>query len=146
MSTDIINVEATDYVAPYEPLTQAEDTFALAVVEYGGHIGSAYKAVFGDDSPYPVSRGKELLSKPQVALRIKEITDKIDDSTLITKGSHLYELADIRELAKATGQLKVALSAERNRGEVAGLYDQVNTRNMQNNVQINLVSKFDNNI
>ena len=105
---------------------------------------------FGVDSPFPLARGKELLNKPQIALRIKEITDKIQDASLISLGAHLYELADIRDLAKTSGQLKVALSAERTRGEVVGLYDNFESGGKNNaaptNIQINLVSKFDANI
>lgn len=131
----------------YPPLTQAEDTFALAIIECGGNIQSAYKMTYGEDSPFPIARGKELLTKPQIALRIKEITDKIQDASLISMGAHLYELADIRDLAKNTGQLKVALSAERARGEVVGLYDNFERGGKANtSVQINLVSKFDVNI
>lgn len=134
----------------YPALTQAEDTFALAVIECGGNINSAYKMTFGADSPFPLARGKELLSKPQIALRIKEITDKIQDASLISMGAHLYELADIRDLAKTSGQLKVALSAERARGEVVGLYNDFAAGGKNNNgpanIQINLVSKFDVNI
>lgn len=138
-------IEASDDVVDYPALTQAEDTFALAVVECGGHIASAYKMTFGEDSPFPVARGKELLTKPQVALRIKEITDKIQDASLISMGAHLYELADIRDLAKHSGQLKVALSAERARGEVSGLYNDFQRRrdSGNTNVQINLVSRYD---
>jgi len=139
-------VEAVNEVAfEYPPLTQAEDTFALAIIECGGNIASAYKMTYGEDSPFPIARGKELLSKPQIALRIKEITDKISEASLISMGAHLYELADIRDLAKNTGQLKVALSAERTRGEVVGLYDnfQHKNNNGNTNVQINLVSRYD---
>ena len=134
----------------YPILTQAEDTFALAVIECGGNVASAYTMTFGADSPFPVARGKELLSKPQIALRIKEITDKIQDASLISMGAHLYELADIRDLAKVSGQLKVALGAERARGEVVGLYDNFASGGKNNagpaNIQINMVSKFDVNI
>ncbi|MFZ2287581.1 MAG: hypothetical protein WAV93_11400 [Bacteroidales bacterium] len=141
-------VEDVSVVAEaYPPLTQAEDTFALAIIECGGNIAAAYKMTYGEDSPFPIARGKELLSKPQIALRIREITDKIQDASLISMGAHLYELADIRDLAKNSGQLKVALSAERARGEVVGLYDNFERGGKANtNVQINLVSKFDINI
>jgi len=150
MTLTIIPAATEGEVFEYPPLTQAEDTFALAVIECGGNINSAYKMTFGADSPFPVARGKELLSKPQIALRIKEITDKIQDASLISMGAHLYELADIRDLAKTSGQLKVALSAERTRGEVVGLYDNFESGGKNNaaptNIQINLVSKFDANI
>ena len=147
--TPLINiVEDVSVVAEaYPPLTQAEDTFSLAIIECGGNIASAYKMTYGEDSPFPIARGKELLSKPQIALRIREITDKIQDASLISMGAHLYELADIRDLAKNSGQLKVALSAERTRGEVVGLYDNFERGGKAStNVQINLVSKFDINI
>lgn len=143
MSSTGIEIIEEDGVITYPALTQAEDTFALAVIECGGNIKAAYSLTFGDDSPYPVSRGKELLGKPGIALRIKEITDKIQDATLISKGAHLYELADIRDIAKASGQLKTALAAERSRGEVAGFYNLVAGGNQQNNIQINFVNKFD---
>jgi len=138
-------VEVGDEAFKYPPLTQAEDTFALAVIECGGNISTAYKMTFGEDSPFPIARGKELLTKPQIALRIKEITDSIQDASLISMGAHLYELADIRDLAKGSGQLKVALSAERARGEAVGLYNDFQHKNNtgNTNVQINLVSKFD---
>lgn len=143
--SELVAVEDGGEVFAYAPLSQAEDTFALAVIECGGHIGSAYRMTFGADSPFPIARGKELLAKPQIALRIKEITDKIQDASLISMGAHLYELADIRDLAKNSGQLKVALSAERARGEVVGLYDNFQHKNSSGNinVQVNLVSKFD---
>jgi hypothetical protein len=153
--SEIIDVKANqigetvdEVIFEYPPLTQAEDTFALAIIECGGNISAAYKMTYGEDSPFPIARGKELLSKPQIALRIKEITDKISEASLISMGAHLYELADIRDLAKNTGQLKVALSAERARGEVVGLYDNFQHKNNSGNtnVQINLVSKFDVNI
>jgi len=145
MSTDIVDIEEL-HTVEYPELTVTEDTFCLAIIECGGNIQAAYKMTFGEDSPYPLSRGKELLGKPQVALRIKEITDKIQDASLISKGAHLYELADIRDIAKMSGQLKVALNAEVKRGEVVGFYDNIVRSTQQNNIQINFVSKFDQDI
>lgn len=145
MITDVepISVTPPEEFHEYPPLTQAEDTFALAVIECGGNINAAYKMTFGDESPFPLARGKELLTKPQIALRIKEITDKIQDASLISLGAHLYELADIRDLAKTSGQLKVALSAERSRGEVVGLYAHAVPKGGNTAIQINFASRFD---
>ena len=148
MSTDLETIEENGNVCEYPPLTQAEDTFALSIIECGGNIQAAYKMTVGADSPFPLARGKELLGKPQIALRIREITESIKDASLISMGAHLYELADIRDLAKQSGQLKVALSAERSRGEVTGLYAKAENSNKASPVaiQINMVSKFDTNI
>lgn len=111
------------------PLTSEEDAFCLAVVEYGGNLPAAYRAVFvNEDEEKPKSRtaylmaAHELVSRPEVALRIKELNTVVNDHALVSLGSHLMELADIRDLAKHTGQLKVALGAETKRGEAAGFY------------------------
>jgi len=131
----------------YPPCTEEEETFALAVIECGGNVSAAARMAFGADLRYPLSFGKELLSRPQVALKIKDITDKIQDASLISVGAHLHELADIRDLAKNTGQLKTALAAERARGEAVGIYQrhEKGNRGGGNNTQvvIQMASKHD---
>ena len=132
----------------YPPCTEEENTFALAVIECGGNIKAAYQMVYGVNAPMALSRGKELLARPQVALKIRDITDAIADSALISVGAHLHELAEIRDLAKASGQLKTALVAERTRGEAVGIYQKhdaaKNIKNQGNtNIQINVASKYD---
>lgn len=131
----------------YPPCTQDEETFALAVIESNGNIAAAYRMAFGGDIHQPLARGKMMLSRPQVALKIKEITDAIQDASLISVGAHLSELADIRDLAKGTGQLKTALAAERARGEAVGIYQKYDAVNKNNSgttqIMINLASKYD---
>ena len=131
------------------PLTVDEDSFALAVIECGGNIASAYKMVFGEESKTPTARGRALLAKPQVVARIQELSETIKESALVSLGTHLQELSIIRDMAKVQGQLKIALQAERSRGEVVGLYNKFEHGDRGNgpvNVQINLVSKYDVNI
>lgn len=133
------------------PLTSDQDSFALAVIEYGGNVGAAYREVYGEKAKSPAARGQELLALPQVRRRIAELTETIKDASLVSMSMHLQELAQIRDIAKMQGQLKVALQAERTRGEVTGLYDRFEhgSRGQNNgptNIQINLVSKHDINI
>jgi hypothetical protein len=135
----------------YPPLTQDEETFALAVVESSGNIAAAYRMTYGQEVQFPLSRGKQLLCKPAIALKIREITEVIQDASLISVGAHLHELAEIRDLAKATGQLKTALAAERNRGEAVGIYQKHDAKNKSGSTQavqvnINMASKHDVNI
>lgn len=106
----------------YPPLTAQQDMFCLAVIEYGGNIRKAYEEAFGVGASTPLARGRALLALPQVALRIRELTESVKEAALVSLGSHLTELADIRDLAKETGQLKTALDAETARGKVAGFY------------------------
>lgn len=130
-------------VFAYPPLTQEEDDFCLGVIEFGGNIGKAYRAAFGDDSTFPIAKGKKLLALPQVALKVKAITDALDEGALISVSAHLDELARIRDLSMATGELKVAYQAERSRGEAVGIYQKHEAKNKGggggNQVQINVV-------
>ena len=142
-------VAALEKVADvFPPCTQDEATFALALIETSGNVAAAYRLAFGADSQFALARGNELLCRPQVALKIRDITDKIQDASLISVGAHLNELAEIRDLAKATGQLKTALAAERNRGEAVGIYQKHDAQNKgkgggNTQIMINLASKYD---
>jgi prefoldin subunit 5 len=89
-----------------------------------------------------------MLCRPQVALKIKTLTDAIQDASLISLGAHLNELASIRDLAKFTNQLKTALAAERARGEAVGIYQKHDAQNKGKlsgavNIQINMASPHD---
>ncbi|TXH51128.1 MAG: hypothetical protein E6Q97_19035 [Desulfurellales bacterium] len=128
------------------PLSVDEDSFALAMIEYGGNVAAAYRSVFGEDVRSPTGRGQALLALPQVQHRIQELSTAVKESAMVSMGMHLQELAQIRDMAKLQGQLKVALQAERTRGEVTGLYDKFEHGAKDKgptNIQINLVSKYD---
>lgn len=123
-SIEITRVESTagEIVdVPSKPLSLDEDNFALAIIEYGGNLRKAYTAVFGD-AYNPMARARELMGRSDIALRIRDITESVHESALISLGSHLVELAGIRDLAKDQGNLKVALDSEVQRGKVAGFY------------------------
>lgn len=102
-------------------LTTDEDNFALAVIEYGGNLRAAYVSVYGEHS-HATGKAKALIARPEVSARIRELNGAVLDSHLISMESHLIELANIRDMAKTIGSLKVALSAEEARGKVAGFY------------------------
>lgn len=114
-------VPAINDPEPYKPLSRDEDNFCLAVIEYGGNLAQAYRSVFGRTTAM-TARAQALLARPEIRFRIQDLTESVHQGALISLGSHLVELASIRDLAKTQAQLKVALSAERARGEVAGFY------------------------
>lgn len=103
-------------------LTPEEDLFCLTVIEYNGNLKAAYAAVFGEMVTHPLARAKMLMMKPQIQARIQDLNQTVRDHALVSMESHLLELAEIRDLAKIQGALKVAFSAEEARGKVAGLY------------------------
>lgn len=146
---DISSEKNTSEEPALPALTIDEDSFALAVTECGGNVADAYRMVFGADTKMAFARGQSLLAQPNVAYRVRELQAVMKEQTLISIGTHLQELAVIRDLAKNQGQLKVALSAERTRGEVSGLYNHFEHGKQDKgptNIQINFVSKYDNNI
>lgn len=103
-------------------LTPEEDLFCLTVIEYNGNLKAAYAAVFGDQVTHPLARAKLLLAKPEIQARIADLNEVTREHSLVSLESHLLELAEIRDLAKIQGALKVAFSAEEARGKAAGLY------------------------
>lgn len=109
-----------------EPLTFEEDMFALAFVECGGNVRRAWVLAHPGEEEHAVASmhlARPMLQKSNVALRIKGLQAIDDEHMFITKGSHLIELAKIRDVAMDRGETKVALNAEIARGEAAGLYE-----------------------
>lgn len=111
---------------PLVSLTDEEDTFCLAVIECGGNLAAAYRQAFKiseeSESRGDALRARNLISRPEVAKRIRQLQEAVDEHTMISLGSHLGKLAEIRDLAMAKDQMKVAIQAERSRGEAAGFY------------------------
>jgi len=112
-------VDETTLVVALQP---TQELFALSVVEFGGNLSKAYKCVFGEDVEGATAKGAMLMKDPAVLARVNQLTAAINEQALISVGSHLNELAVIRDLAKAQGAYKVAMEAEVNRGKVAGFY------------------------
>lgn len=117
-------------------LKRDEDDFCLAMLEYGGNLAAAYNAVYaigevtdpdtGEIRPAVIrnagSRARALLGRPEVAARIRQLQEVVQQDAYISLGSHLDQLAQLRDLSVKTGDMKSALSAEKARGEVAGYY------------------------
>lgn len=105
------------------PLTAEEDTFCLAVIEYGGNLGAAYRSAFGKKAhSQPAAKGRELINRPDIALRIKALADATQEHAMISLGSHFMQLARLRDIAVKTGDVRTGLAAEVKRGELAGFY------------------------
>lgn len=104
------------------PLTAADDNFCLAIVEYGGNLGAAYRAAFGDHVSNPAARARDLLCRPEIAKRINQLSRSVEESALISLGSHLESLARLRDKSEQLGMMNAAITAEVKRGEAAGYY------------------------
>lgn len=104
-------------------LTPEEDTFCLALIEYAGNLPAAYRAAFGEDAGRPLANAQLMLARPEVAKRVAYLSSMVEEHNFVSLGSHLTQLAKIRDLSIDTKQLKTALDAEVNRGKAAGFYN-----------------------
>lgn len=101
-------------------LNSQDDSFCLAVVEYAGNLGAAYRAVWPDE-PYPLAKAREKLARPEIAARVNQLAAIQDEHAGVSLGSHVAMLAHIRDLAVAKEQFKVALGAEVARAAAVGI-------------------------
>lgn len=118
---EVVNLEMQK-APPLPELTLDEDTFCLAVIEYGGNLRKAFQEVWGGDARQPTARARALIARPEVQVRIQDLGSSVTEQSLISLGGHMVELAEIRDLAKAQGNTKDALASEIARGKVAGFY------------------------
>ena len=127
--TDVVEVQSSrgevveqKVPPPLPSLTLDEDTFCLAVIEYGGNLRKAFQEVYGVDVSQPTARARALIARPEIQVRIQDLGSSVTEQSLISLGGHMVELAEIRDLAKAQGNTKDALASEIARGKVAGFY------------------------
>ena len=106
-------------------LSNEEEWFVLALVEYAGNVAMAYKVAFGPDASMPTARGRELMTDPRILDRLVQLHAAKHETALLSISSHLIELAAIRDLSKTLNAPKTALDAERSRGEVMGFYNKM---------------------
>lgn len=89
------------------------------------NLTQAYKTaalISGRKNKWVGPSGYTMLNRDDVQLRIAEIVAYISHIHSLDMSSHMEELYNIRESAKANGKWAVALAAEIARGRVAGLY------------------------
>jgi hypothetical protein len=115
---------ALDYSPPVAGLSAEDEAFALAVVATGGNITAAYAATFGgsEKSDRVRDRAVEKIGNPAVMLRVRQLQSTLEAEALITLGSHLAVLAEIRDAAMSVNRYQEAIAAETRRGEAMGYY------------------------
>ncbi len=62
------------------------------------------------------------MDNSKVSTRINELKAPAIEKAELTVEKHLIELAELRDTAKAAGQITAAIRAEELRGKVAGFY------------------------
>lgn len=105
-------------------LTPKQEAFCAAYIETG-NASEAYRRSYSAEKmkPATVNRSaKELLDNRNITARLKELQAPMIEEAQLTYGSHLKRLAELAEAAAKAGQFSAAITAEVNRGKVAGLY------------------------
>jgi len=107
----------------HRPLLPKHKKFCRLYVEGMSGAAAARKSGFTKNMIGSKVQGSAMLrTNPLVANFIVELLDKQRERADVSIGSHLTELSHLRDEAKDTGQIAAAISAEVNRGKVAGLY------------------------
>ena len=103
--------------------TPKELNFIDQMVAYCGKKTATQCAI---DSGFGVagarSRASELMAKDSIRDEIETRLEEIRKKWTITKDQHYQELGELRDIAKETKNINAAVTAEKLRGMVAGLY------------------------
>jgi phage terminase small subunit len=116
----------TDIINPIidRELTSRQRKFAEEIVlGRCSNTEAARRAGYADSSAKV--RASELLDIgkfPHVANYINELRRELTQKYEITYESHIRDLGDLRDKAAANNQFSAAISAEKHRGQVGGLY------------------------
>tara|TARA_R100001460_G_scaffold1862_7_gene6623 strand:+ start:11100 stop:11678 length:579 start_codon:yes stop_codon:yes gene_type:complete len=126
--TPLLPSECGNYwIAPdgkrHRPLLPKHKKFCRLYVEGMSAAAAARKSGFTKSMIGSKVQGSAMLrTNPLIANFIIELLDKQRERADVSVDSHLTELSHLRDEAKDTGQIAAAISAEVNRGKVAGLY------------------------
>ena len=110
---------------PAPVLTEQQIKFATLLVYEAGRKSPAECAFEAGYKTRPRQSASELRNPkvyPLVAAHIRELRQEAQEKYGINYQSHLQEMARLRDEARKLKQLSPAVTAEKNRGQVGGLY------------------------
>jgi phage terminase small subunit len=105
-------------------LTSSEEVFAVAVAG-GMNYFDAYCKAYPDASHVKTTaqpKACNIAKKPHVVARLAELRAPAIRAAQVSIEDHLNDLKDLRDEARAAGQMAAAISAEVSRGKVCGHY------------------------
>jgi phage terminase small subunit len=105
-------------------LTQKQRTFCDRYLEIG-NASEAYRHAYaiGSMSDHAIrTEASRLLRNPNIALRLSTFNDKVETVAKLSFAQHMEELRELRDMAKAKGQMGAAIKAEELRGKLRRFY------------------------
>jgi hypothetical protein len=109
----------------HERLTLKRQAFVHAYLVNGGNATDAYHRSHNcEKMGYAAIRVEacRLLKRPNITLAIERYRNSEIVGTMLTIEQHMSELRELRDAAKASGQLSAAIRAEELRGKLRGFY------------------------
>ena len=105
-------------------LTPKQEKFAIVyATEDVTQTEAALRAGYAESNAHAIaSRMLNGRDYPQVLERIREIKTELQQKFEVTFDGHVRKLAEIRDQAMQNGNYSAAVTAEKNRGQAAGLY------------------------
>jgi phage terminase small subunit len=74
------------------------------------------------EAGYNANMGADLVKHPAASAYIKKLRNELNAKYEVTFENHVRKLAEIRDIALQNGAYAAAVTAEKHRGQVAGLY------------------------
>lgn len=105
-------------------LTAKQEAFCLAYLETG-NASEAYRRVYNASNMKPETANNKayaLLKRGDIGARLEQLRAPIREKVMITYEGHLARLEELSRKAEEAEQYSAAITAETNRGKVAGLY------------------------
>mgnify|MGYP001574818830 CR=1 FL=1 len=105
-------------------LTENQNVFVRKYLTNGRQLLEAYRDAYDNNMSYAAAyvQAYRMLKSKSIMRALKEVEKVACEALALTLRDHLWELALLRDQAKAAKQYGAAINAEVNRGKAAGLY------------------------
>lgn len=111
-------------VDPDTGLTPQQEAFAMVLAQTG-NASEAHRQAYPAQKLSPESlavKACRLAGSDKIKSRLSQLRSHLRDQSILTLEDHMKTLAELRDAAKGDKQFGAAITAETNRGKVAGHY------------------------
>jgi hypothetical protein len=119
----VTHKEPVDVVVPAEiGLTSKQEKFCQLYASDDSITQTECARMAGYSDQYAAVQATKMLKHAKIIERIRDIKSDLGRKYAVTFETHVKKLAEIRDAAFGSGQFAAAVSAEKHRGQAAGLY------------------------
>jgi len=119
----VTHKEIGDVVVPHEiGLSAKQEKFCQLYATDDSLTQTECARLAGYAEKHAAVQASNMLKHPKIIERIRDIKSDLGRKYAVSFESHVKKLAEIRDQALQSGQFAAAVSAEKHRGQAAGLY------------------------